>query len=127
MRIEKILIDSQLEQIGEYSYYTDMVEPGFHEFVTDVSDEQFILTCDMNEGEIKAVYVDTYDAFGQECTNDTLNEVEVINTFKVNFNNQLEKLYHKKFEDIDEDEERLMALEAKGDELTDLKKLRVWF
>ena len=54
-------------------------------------------------------------------------EVEVINTFKVNFNNQLEKLYHKKFEDIDEDEERLMALEAKGDELTDLKKLRVWF
>lgn len=127
MKIEKILIDSQLEQIGEYSYYTDMVEPGFHEFITDVSDKQFVLTCDMNEGEIKAVYVDSYNASGQECTNDTLNKQEVIESFKTNFNNKLSKLYDKNFVDIDEGERIQRAIEDRADNLRQTKALRHWF
>ena len=127
MKIEKVLIDSQKEQIGEYSYYTDMVEPGFHEFVTDISDKQVILVGDMNQGEIKSVYVDIYDTSGQKCTNNTLNRQEVIETFKVNFNHKLNELYSKNYELIDEGEEIQRAIEERADNLRQTRALRQWF
>lgn len=127
MKLVETLNQAYLEQIKEYRYYTDMIHPGFHEFIADIEDDQVILTCDMNDGKVKDVFILKYDSEGADSEIEENVSNKVIAEFKKNFNEKLDELYDKAYNSIDEEEERLIALEERADDLRDLRAIRSWF